>query len=91
MSTDGKIILAVNGEIYNHLALRTELGSWDWRGHSDTETILGCITRYGIQATLPRLRGMFAIALCLLAFVRIVRRPCGVVDVLPWLSLTLTL
>lgn len=62
-SACGRYVMAYNGEIYNHLALRTELGSWDWRGHSDTETILGCITRYGIQATLPRLRGMFAIAL----------------------------
>jgi asparagine synthase (glutamine-hydrolysing) len=62
-STCGRYVLAYNGEIYNHLALRQELGDWPWRGHSDTETILACITRHGVHATLPKLVGMFAIAL----------------------------
>ncbi len=62
-SACGRYVLAYNGEIYNHLALRAELGDWSWRGHSDTETILACITRLGLHATLPKLVGMFAIAL----------------------------
>ena len=34
-------VLVVNGEIYNHLALRAEmLGDVAWRGTSDTETLL---------------------------------------------------
>ncbi|NCT83560.1 MAG: asparagine synthase (glutamine-hydrolyzing) [Comamonadaceae bacterium] len=63
VSTCGRYVLAFNGEIYNHLALRAEIGAWNWRGHSDTETILACITVHGLQATLPKLVGMFAIAL----------------------------
>src|SRR5687768_7274921 len=40
-SSDGRITIAYNGEIYNHLALRGELDARRliaWRGHSDTET-----------------------------------------------------
>ncbi len=62
-SACGRYVLAYNGEVYNHLALRAQLGDWNWRGHSDTETILACITRHGLHATLPKLVGMFAIAL----------------------------
>src|SRR6476661_1790886 len=35
--------IVFNGEIYNHLDLRERLHFRDWRGHSDTETILACI------------------------------------------------
>ena len=65
-STNERFILAFNGEIYNHLALRRELDSlgWAqrWRGHSDTETLLAGFETWGIRATLDRLVGMFAIA-----------------------------
>src|SRR5438105_2776477 len=38
-SRSGRYVIAFNGEIYNFLALRRELGSdaTTWRGHSDTE------------------------------------------------------
>lgn len=62
MSACGRYVVAFNGEIYNHRALREELGPQPWRGHSDTETLLACFTRHGLLATLPRLVGMFAIA-----------------------------
>lgn len=40
-SIDGKVILAVNGEIYNHLALRESLGpEVTFKTHSDCEVIL---------------------------------------------------
>ena len=58
----GRYVLVFNGEIYNHLALRDELGAHPWRGHSDTETLLACFERHGIAASLLRLVGMFAIA-----------------------------
>jgi asparagine synthase (glutamine-hydrolysing) len=66
-STSGRYVLAFNGEIYNHLALRAELEtlglSQSWQGHSDTETLLAGFAAWGVAATLQRAVGMFAIAL----------------------------
>lgn len=60
-------IIAFNGEIYNHLDLRRDLEaagiSSAWRGHSDTETLLACIPHWGLDETLRRAAGMFALAL----------------------------
>jgi asparagine synthase (glutamine-hydrolysing) len=50
-----------NGEIYNHLELRKELGG-DYRSTSDTETLLAAYRRWG-RSGIERLRGMFAFAL----------------------------
>ena len=58
-SRDGRWWVTFNGEIYNHLDLRKQL-NLDWRGHSDTETLVECIAAWGLEATLPRLNGMFA-------------------------------
>jgi asparagine synthase (glutamine-hydrolysing) len=45
MSEDGKIILCVNGEIYNHLALRASLGpTAKFRTHSDCEVIIPLVS-----------------------------------------------
>ena len=63
VSASGRFVLAFNGEVYNHLALRGELGSFAWRGHSDTETLLAGFERWGVVATLERAVGMFAFAL----------------------------
>jgi asparagine synthase (glutamine-hydrolysing) len=54
--------IAFNGEIYNHLALRAELNQPGWRSHSDTETLLAAIARWGVETTLHKLVGMFAFA-----------------------------
>ena len=62
VSACGRYMVVYNGEIYNHLALREQLGSMPWRGHSDTETMLACFTRFGVHATLDMLVGMFAFA-----------------------------
>ena len=66
-SVCGRFVLVFNGEIYNHCALRSELQksgiASEWRGHSDTETILAGFTRWGVSATLQRAVGMFAFAL----------------------------
>ncbi len=63
----GRYVIAYNGEIYNHLGLRKLLRSaredGEWRGHSDTETLLACFQAWGIDKTLARVVGMFAIAL----------------------------
>lgn len=63
LSADGRYALAFNGEIYNHLELRSELSDVPWRGHSDTETLLAAISAYGLPSTLSRAVGMFAFAL----------------------------
>ncbi|MDQ0013664.1 asparagine synthase (glutamine-hydrolyzing) [Variovorax boronicumulans] len=64
ISTTGRYVLAFNGEIYNHMDLREGLGRHrrpaDWRGHSDTETLLAGFDAWGIRATVERSVGMFA-------------------------------
>ncbi len=62
-SPSGRFRLVMNGEIYNHLILRRDLGSIPWRGHSDTETLLAAIDTWGLSTTLDRIVGMFAFAL----------------------------
>ena len=65
-SKSGRYVLVFNGEIYNHLDLRKELEEKTkiaWRGHSDTETLLYSIEEFGLEITLKKTVGMFAIAL----------------------------
>jgi asparagine synthase (glutamine-hydrolysing) len=62
----GRYALTYNGEIYNHLELRAELeaqGPVEWRGHSDTETLIEAIAHWGLAEALQRASGMFALAL----------------------------
>ncbi|MEL4254251.1 asparagine synthase (glutamine-hydrolyzing) [Shewanella xiamenensis] len=67
MASDSKrYMLAYNGEIYNHQELRSELeelSTRQWRGHSDTETLLAGIEQWGLKETLQKATGMFALAL----------------------------
>lgn len=63
LSASGRYAITFNGEIYNHQALRRELGALPWRGHSDTESLLAAIERWGIEAALQRVVGMFAFGL----------------------------
>ncbi len=65
-SDTGRYVIAFNGEIYNHLAIRTQLeqlSQRQWRGHSDTETLLAGIEAWGLKKTLELAVGMFALAL----------------------------
>lgn len=59
---EGKLILSFNGEIYNHVALRAELGMEVWKTQSDAEVILKAYSQWGIEC-LKRFEGMFAFAL----------------------------
>lgn len=66
-SACSRYLVVYNGEIYNWEELRRELEvvgrAPAWRGHSDTEVLLACIVAWGLEATLHRVRGMFALAL----------------------------
>lgn len=64
-AVNGRWVLTYNGEIYNADVLRTELETLGvtFRGHSDTEVLIEACARWGVEATLPRLIGMFAFAL----------------------------
>jgi asparagine synthase (glutamine-hydrolysing) len=67
VSADGRWVTVYNGEAYNFAEVRAELeaqvGPLPWRGHSDTEVLLECVARWGVETTLKRLNGMFALAL----------------------------
>lgn len=64
-SASRRYVIIFNGEIYNHLFLRQELEQYsiNWRGTSDTETLLHAIDCWGFEETLKKSKGMFALAL----------------------------
>ncbi|HEY5914221.1 MAG TPA: asparagine synthase (glutamine-hydrolyzing) [Verrucomicrobiae bacterium] len=65
LSPDGRHVLVFNGEIYNFRELRRELETRGraFRGHSDTEVLLAAFGEWGVNSTLKRCVGMFALAL----------------------------
>ena len=67
ISKNKKIIITFNGEIYNHLELRKKINLFssnfiEWKGTSDTETLVNSISVFGIEKTLKLIKGMFAFA-----------------------------
>ena len=60
----GRYTVVYNGEIYNYRELRAELAAQGvvFRSHSDTEVLLELFARLG-EAVLPRLNGIFALAI----------------------------
>jgi asparagine synthase (glutamine-hydrolysing) len=65
VSADGRFIITYNGEIYSYQPIAAEFVArgHKFRGHSDTEVILESFALNGVEATLKRMIGMFAIAL----------------------------
>ncbi len=63
LSACERFAIVYNGEVYNHLELREKLPAHNYRGHSDTETILQAFSQWGVEKTINELNGMFAIAL----------------------------
>lgn len=62
-SKDRKLVLAVNGEIYNHQSIRNRLSSnYEFQTHSDCEVILALYREKGV-GFLEDLNGIFAFAL----------------------------
>ncbi|MGK0408301.1 MAG: asparagine synthase (glutamine-hydrolyzing) [Shewanella psychromarinicola] len=63
ISTDGNLVLAVNGEIYNHKQLKAQLGDkYQYKTNSDCEVILSLYQEYGCDF-LDKLNGIFAFVL----------------------------
>ena len=82
LSADGALALAVNGEIYNHVALKGTLRQpYAFQTDSDCEVINALYREEGPSAFLERLNGIFAFALWDAAQARaiIARDPIGVV------------
>lgn len=61
-SKDGKLVLAVNGEIYNHKEIRNRYSDYEFLTHSDCEVILALYMDKGADL-FEDLNGIFAFAL----------------------------
>ncbi|MFO7888758.1 MAG: asparagine synthase (glutamine-hydrolyzing) [bacterium] len=63
LDPDKKVMLTLNGEIYNAFDYRIELEQWgyNFKSTSDTEIILALYMKYGFHGMLERLNGMFAV------------------------------
>ncbi len=59
---DGTVWIVFNGEIYNHLELRSTLNKHQFRTACDTEVIVHLYEEYGEDA-IAKLDGMFALAI----------------------------
>jgi asparagine synthase (glutamine-hydrolysing) len=64
-SSCGRFVICYNGEIYNAPELKKELqaAGRSFAGHSDTEVIVEACGEWGVEKTITRLIGMFAMAI----------------------------
>lgn len=65
ISPDGKIVMMMNGEVYNAFDLKPDL---EKKGHqfkstTDTEVVLHLYMEYGMEKMISMLNGMFALAI----------------------------
>ena len=66
LSKSGQLVLSFNGEIYNHPEIRNLIDREkhiEWRGYSDTETLIEAFELWGLESTLKKIKGMFSFAL----------------------------
>tara|TARA_R110000823_G_scaffold315579_1_gene448299 strand:+ start:85154 stop:86821 length:1668 start_codon:yes stop_codon:yes gene_type:complete len=61
-SSDGNLVLAANGEIYNHMALRKQFKDYEFQTKSDCEVILPLYKEKG-ASFLDEMNGIFGFAL----------------------------
>lgn len=64
-SPDNKVLLTLNGEIYNAFDYKPELTKWgyNFKSTTDTEIVLALYLKYGFEGMLSRLNGMFGIVI----------------------------
>ena len=64
-SPNEKVVLMLNGEIYNAFDFKPELEQkgYTFKSTSDTEVVLHLYTEYGMEKMISMLNGMFAIAI----------------------------
>ena len=62
---DKTIYITFNGEIYNAFQLKDEFisSNYNFKSKTDTEIILVLYEKYGLEFTLEKLNGMFAICI----------------------------
>lgn len=61
---DGKVVVAVNGEIYNYKELKYELEKkYIFQSSSDSEIIVHGFLEWGIEALLEKIDGMYAVSI----------------------------
>jgi len=58
---DGRYAIIFNGEVYNHLDLRKEVKFKDFRGYSDTESVLHYLAEKGVNG-IGDMNGIFGFA-----------------------------
>ncbi len=66
LSPDNQTVIAFNGEIYNYQNLKNQTPQYNYRGNSDTETLLALYQKEGQRdaaTMLNQLNGMFAFAI----------------------------
>ncbi|MGI9500851.1 MAG: asparagine synthase (glutamine-hydrolyzing) [Geminicoccaceae bacterium] len=65
VSSDGRYVIAYNGEVYNGSALRPRLQAEGiaFRGRSDTEVLLEASAVFGVERAISEAVGMFAAAI----------------------------
>jgi asparagine synthase (glutamine-hydrolysing) len=61
-SPDNRYLIFYNGELYNYLEIKKELGDYPFQTDSDTEVILAGYIKWG-KDVLNKLRGMFTFAI----------------------------
>ena len=60
----GDVGIVFNGEIYNFKELKKELeNDFEWKSQSDTEVLLNGYKKWGFNALLQKIEGMFAFAI----------------------------
>jgi len=65
VSPDNKVLLMLNGEIYNAFDFKKELTDWGYcfKSTTDTEVVLALFLKYGFEKMLSKLNGMFSIVI----------------------------